>query len=506
MVFYKSLSSFYNEPKQFNELDQKLKSITYFLSLSGFDEATTAPEKSTAGRSIAVSNLSKIFYETLVNEENVKLFGELEKLDNLDEFTAGKISRLKRIITETSIIPADEFIEYSKLQVLSAQAWEEARKKKDYKIFAPFLEKIIAFNKKLIEYKGYEGHPYNALLDIYEAGLTVEKADLFFNKLKGEIVPLLKEIKENGIKIEPKIFNQNYSLEGQKRLSNMLVDKVHYDLSRGVIKESTHPFTIGLHKDDVRITTHYHEDDILSSIYSTIHESGHAIYDQNSSDKIGFSMATGGAYMGIHESQSRLYENNIGRSKAFISDLMEMLKEIYPERSEQFGTEEVYKEINIVNPGLIRIEADELTYSLHVLIRYEIEKEVFTSDIDINELPKLWNKKYKDYLGVEPANDVEGILQDIHWSMGSFGYFATYALGSAYACQFVAKMEEEIDFSKLVEEDELIEIKKWLNEKIHKYGATKEPDFLIKNATGKEFDPSYYTDYLSKKYREIYEI
>ncbi len=492
--------------KQFNALDEKLKSMSYFLALVEFDGATTAPKKSFKERSIAISNLSQLYYQTLVNENTKKLFEDLDKLKNLDELTRDKIEYVKKEYIKTSIVPENEFSEYAKLQVLAGEAWENAFKNNDFKSFAPFLDKVIAYQKKLIEYKGYEANPYDALLDLYEADLTVEKCDLFFDKLKKEIVPLLAEISKNGKKIEEKIFNKSFDLDGQRKISDKLMELVHYDLDGGLLKESTHPFTTGLSKHDVRITTRFYENQVLSSVYSTIHESGHAIYDQSSKDEIGFSLANGGAYMGIHESQSRLYENNIGRSKGFTKILSELFKETYPELNETFKPEEVYEEINIVKPSLIRVEADELTYALHVLVRYEIEKEIFNSDIKVSELPALWNKKYKEYLGVEPQNDSEGILQDIHWSLGAFGYFPTYALGSAYACQFVAKMEEEIGFTSLVEKGELLEIKKWLNEKIHQYGSTKKPDFLIKNASGKDFDPSYYTDYLNKKYRELYEI
>ncbi len=492
--------------KQFNDLDETLKSLWFFMELSNFDEATIAPKNSGKERGIAMSKLSKIYYEKLVNDENKKLFEELDKLTGIDELTLGRINFVKREYQKTSLVPMDEYSQYAGLLVNANAVWEDAKESGDYSTFAPYLDKIIKYNKKYIEYKGYKDHPYNALLDDYEAGMTVAQCDAFFEKLKAKIVPLLKEITEKGEKIEANIFNKNYDIKGQEKIGNKLMQILNYDLNRGILKESVHPFTMSLSKNDVRITTHYYEDNILSSIYSTIHETGHALYDQNVSDELGFSLAAAGAYMGIHESQSRLHENNIGRSREFWGILAPILKETYPESAERFDPEKCYKESNIVTPSLIRIEADELTYALHVLVRYEIEKEIFTRDIDVMELPKLWNDKYEEYLGIRPTNDSEGILQDIHWAGGSFGYFPTYALGSAYACQYVAKMEEKIGFTTLVAKGDLLPIREWLTEKIHKYGATKKPAWLIKNSTGEDFNPDYFIDYLDKKYRDIYGI
>ncbi|MBO6062097.1 MAG: carboxypeptidase M32, partial [Clostridia bacterium] len=270
--------------------------------------------------------------------------------------------------------------------------------------------------------------------------------------------------------------------------------------------ETEHPFTTGFNKHDLRITTHYYENDLASSMYSVIHEGGHATYEMGNGDELIGSPLFGGASCGMHESQSRFYENLIGRSKGFCELVLPAIKEIFPAELEGVTAEAFYRAVNRAEPSLIRTEADELTYSLHVLIRYEIEKKLIHGELDTKDLPSEWNRLYKEYLGVEVPCDKEGCLQDSHWSGGSFGYFPSYSLGSAYGAQILAHMKKELDFEGLIAKGDIASITAWLREHIHKYGMIKKPAELIRICCGEDFDPQYYIDYLSDKFGKLYDL
>ncbi len=263
---------------------------------------------------------------------------------------------------------------------------------------------------------------------------------------------------------------------------------------------------MNLSRDDVRITTHYYDDNVLSSIYSTIHECGHAIYEQNVGENLGFSRIATGTTMGIHESQSRIYENNVGRSEIFWQSYLPLLRKEFPDQLATVDARTCYLGSNDVHPSLIRIEADELTYSLHIMVRYQLEKEIMEGKLEAKDLPGAWNKLYEEYLGLTPPDDARGVLQDVHWSEGLFGYFPSYALGSAYAAQFEAAMNKDFDVKDAIAKDELGKIKDWLNDKIHKYGATKTPAQIILSATGEDFNPDYFINYLVNKFTDIYDL
>lgn len=368
------------------------------------------------------------------------------------------------------------------------------------------MQKVIEFQRKYVTYRNLGGHPYNTLLHDYERGLTVEVADAFFNELRAVIVPLLKKITDKGLVIDSPFEGVDFSIEGQKAFSDQILDKMNFNKDSGIIAESVHPFTMNITREDVRITTAYQADYPLSSIYSTIHECGHGLYEQNIGDYIGFSKVATGTTMGIHESQSRIYENNIGRSEAFWNVYFPMIKDIFPEQLKEATAKSCYRASNNVKTSLVRIEADELTYSLHIMVRYELEKAIFEGKLDAKDLPKAWNDKYEEYLGLRPTSDATGVLQDVHWSEGLFGYFPSYALGSAYASQFEVAMNKSFDFTGAVERDDLSQINVWLKENIHQYGSTKTPEEIILSATGEAFNPKYFTDYLVSKYTDLYNL
>ena len=344
---------------------------------------------------------------------------------------------------------------------------------------------------------------YDVLLDRYERGLTMEKADAFFAALRERIVPLIKKI--GGVtQVNDAFLRRSYPVEKQRELSDHLMQVMGIDRSYCAIGETEHPFTLEFNKHDVRITTHYYENDVASSMYSVIHEGGHALYELGSGDEYEDTVLRGGVSMGVHESQSRLYENIIGRSRPFISVIFPKLKELFPQQLEGVDADRFWLAVNKSQPSLIRTDADELTYSLHIMVRYELEKAFIAGELEVEQLPQAWNEKYREYLGIDVPDDTRGVLQDSHWSGGDVGYFPSYALGSAYGAQIFAKMRGDFDVDAAISSGSLTEINEWLRARIFRHGHRYDPDVLLERCCGEPFDPKYYIDYLEEKYSRIY--
>lgn len=498
--------NFETKLKEFREYLTKMEYLNSASSVLSWDMMVGIPKKGKTYRSEVLGYLSSESYKIQTSDKMKEFIDYFSAFEELDDVTEAMVHNAKKAYDQTKKIPEDRYREYVILASNAFSYWEEARAKSDYSIFKPYLEKVIDFTKEFIGYWGYEGNKYNTLLDFYEPGITVEKLDKVFGELREAIVNLLNKIQNSSIKPDTQFFNKHFKKEEQEAFGIFVLEKLGYDFEAGKIDVSAHPFTTTFDNKDVRITTRYDENEFRGALFSTIHEGGHAIYEQDIPDELkGTGLATG-VSMGIHESQSRYYENILGRSKEFWSYF-------YPEAQRRFkqfegvSLEEFYKAVNVVEPSLIRTEADELTYSLHVIIRYEIEKGLFNGDINVDELPKVWNSKYKEYLGVEPENDAEGVLQDMHWSDGSFGYFPSYALGNLYGAQFLQKMLKDIpDYCSLIENGEFIQIHEWLKENIHKHGSVFKPSEIIKKVSGEELTAKYFIEYLNKKYSEIYNL
>ncbi len=492
---------------QLNKLDRQLNALGFCQNLVFWDAATLAPKNAVTPRGTALAEVSELYYNLFITPETDTLLNSLEaSKESLTKDEQIKVDFFRELYDQTACIPVGEYAAFSKLKTESSAAWENAKASGDFSTFEPYLQQVIDFQRKYIHYRDLGGHPYNTLLNDYEKGLTVETADLFFDQLRQTIVPLLKKITEKNKQTPAFFTDATYSIDGQKAFSQLILDKMNFNLESGIIAESVHPFTLNMDPNDVRITTTYQEDYALSSIYSTIHECGHGLYEQNISEDIGFSKLATGTSMGIHESQSRIYENNVGRSLAFWQAYFEDLRQFFPEQLKEATPKACYEASNNVKASLIRIEADELTYSLHIMIRYELEKAIFEGVLEAKDLPEAWNKKYHDYLGLTPSNDAEGVLQDVHWSEGLFGYFPSYALGSAYACQFEAAMNKEFSVKEAITSDNLDQINQWLKEHIHRFGCMKTPDEIIQYATNEPFNPQYFLDYLVEKYSDLYAL
>jgi len=489
----------------------RINTFNSAMSILSFDSSTIAPAGGIALRAKRMGFLQLEIFKMTTGEE---IKGYLEALaphlDELDKPTQAMYKKAKKKYDELTKIPPEKVQEYATLTEEAESVWAQARKDNDFAAFAPYLSRLIAFNKEFLILRADEmpegGKPYDILLDDFEAGMTIEKYDDFFEKLKAVVVPLIKQIAASKKEIQTDFAKYHVDIPAQRKISDRLAEQIGFDISRGYIGEAAHPFCGGPDKTDVRITTRYDENDFLSSVYSILHECGHAIYEQNIADEIADTTLGTGTSMGIHESQSRFYENVIGRSLAYWQYLTPSLKEILPQEFANITPLMFFEAANKSQPSLIRVEADELTYGLHIVIRYEIEKMIFAGEVEVNDLPALWNKKYAEYLGITPPTDADGVLQDIHWSIGMFGYFPTYALGSAYAAQLLYYMNKEMDVDALIAKGEFATITKWLEEKIHKHGSVYTPNELMELNFGEQLNGEYYAKYLKDKFTALYEL
>ena len=488
----------------FKSLQKKQKAYSYVLSLAGWDSNTEAPKECFPFRSEMLSIISGEHFSLMISDAYVNEVNDLmANRDDLTETQRKEIEKAKKNLDKIIKIPKSEYVEYSKLRTMAQKVWEEAREEDNFDKFKPYLEKLIAFQKKMVAYRSDTDNPYNVLLDDFEEGMDMEKYDAFFNTIKTELVPFVKEILKK--KDEPETFiHDKYPKDDQKKFVEYLLDVFHYNKDRGLLKESVHPFTWNTHSKDVRLTVRYLENYVFSSIFAAIHELGHALYEQQVDEVFDMTNLKSGASMGIHESQSRFYENIVGRSKPFWEAHYSKLKSMFPKQLKTIDLETFYRGINKVDETFIRVEADELTYPLHILLRYEIERAIFNDNISVEKLPALWNEKVKKYLNLEVDKDSNGVLQDVHWSGGMFGYFPTYALGSAYAAQIYYTMKEELDLETLLKENKVDKVNQWLKDKIHCFGSSLKPEEIIQKVTNEPFNPKYYIRYLKEKYTDIY--
>ena len=489
-----------------NELEASLNAYQHAMSVLSLDGATAAPRKAALGRGKTIAFLSGKTYTLMVNDETREVLETiLAAGEQVDAPTHRRAELLKEDLDDMTRIPMDEFVAYQNLVSDADAVWHEAKEKSDYPMFAPYLEKIIDFNRRFAAYKDASKPVYDVLLNDYEKGASMATLDTFFGLLREKLTPVILEV---GKKPAPRtdFLHQHFPAHLQRVFSDRLMAMMGMDRECCAIAETEHPFTDGFNKWDVRITTNYNEHNLASSLYSVVHEGGHALYELGTADEFQFTCLAGGSTMGIHESQSRFYENIIGRSLPFCRALIPVLKEIFPQQFAGVTPEMLFAAVNKAEPSLIRIEADELTYPMHIMVRYEIEKLMMAGEVKVNELPALWNKMYKDYLGVTVPNDREGILQDTHWSGGMIGYFPSYALGSAYGVQMLAAMEKDVDVWSAAEKGDLRPITAWLGEKIHRHGRFLKPAQLLENAMGAPFDANYFVDYLVRKFTDLYKL
>ena len=483
-----------------NQLE-KAMALQTAMVLFEWDNETAAPKEAAERTAVVIGSLSSQYLDIMTGEKLKTALEECSgQMSEMTEVEQAIVRETKEEVEKLERIPADEYRSFAELTARATGIWADAREKKDFSLFAPVLKEIVDYQKRFASYQAKEGQKlYDVMLDNYEKDFGMKELDEFFRVVKEGIVPLLKESAKRSEQIDDSFLSAGYTEEQQEKAARFLAEYVGFDFDRGILAVSAHPFTTNLHNKDVRITTHY-LDRIDSSIYSVIHESGHAVYELGIRDDLTQTPAGQGASMGMHESQSRFFENIMGRNRNFWVPIYGNMQEIFGSPLKEVSLDDFLAAVNKTIPGLIRTEADELSYCLHVLVRYEIEKLMIEENAEIDSLPELWNDKYEEYLGIRPKDDGEGILQDIHWSQGSFGYFPSYALGNAFGAQLYHRMKQEMDFDGLLREGRADVIREYLREHIHQYGKLKTSRQLLKDATGEDFNPAYYVEYLTERY------
>ena len=475
------------------------------LSIIEIDKATVAPPAGASYRDERSAYLAGEAYTIMMDPAMLEVVSILKDDEQVDPLVRRGCQLYAIRLGNCLSFPKEKYVAQNMLFNQAYDAWLTAKHENNYSIFEPYLKRIIASRREEYACRNSDLPIYDQMLQDYEPGMNTEKYDAFFSAVIQRLVPLIHKV-SNAEQIDDSFLHQEYPIEGQKKFMEHLLSYLHFDSSWAYQNETEHPFTSWTCQNDCRTTTKYIHDDVASAVLSTIHEAGHAWYEHNIDPLYDGMILSDGVSCGMHESQSRLLENHLGRSMSFWKVNYPVLQEIFPTLLKEVTLEQFVSAINVAKPSLIRTEADELTYPLHIAIRYEIEKGLFNGTISTEHLDETWNAMYEKYLGVSADQASCGILQDVHWSSGSFGYFPTYALGSAYAAQFVSAMEKQIDVSKLLEENRFDEIEKWLKDNIHRYGCYLESEDILKQATGEGFTVNYYLDYLCNKYKQLYDL
>ncbi len=492
--------------KKILEKYRTIWALNHVSALAEWDLKTYMPKQGLEARGEAFAALSALSQKVFLERDFVELIESAKRERELNDYEKGILRLLEKQLKYYSKLPASFLEEYAKATTEGNAAWQRAKKTKNFSIFEPYLKEIIRLSREKADYLGYEQHPYDALLDEYEEGMTVIDVEKYFEYIKPRLMELLDYIKKS-LKYEQAhaLETEEYDVGLMKKLNNEILAYVHYNEEHLRIDVSPHPFTATIGKGDTRITTRYEGKSFGSSLGSTLHEYGHALYELQSHENLNYTPISRGTSLVIHESQSRFWENFVGRSKAFLSLFYERIKRLGA-RMPEYKIDDIYLYLNNVKPSLIRVEADELTYHFHIMIRFEIEKMLMEKKIEAKDVPKIWNEKYKEYLGIMPGNDSEGCMQDMHWSDGSFGYFPTYSLGTALSAMWKHHIEKDIGKidNLLVTKEGIRRMQDWLKERIHQFGSTYTFKELVRKMTGEEFNPKYLIEYLEKKYRNIY--
>lgn len=483
---------------------QRIADVNYSSALLSWDQETYMPEGGAGLRARQQSTLAGISHDMFTADSLGNLLEQLEKDNSLDERQKANVSQTGKDYRRAKKYTR-AFVEEMSQSISEAfNAWQEAKSKSDFSIFAPKLKKLIELKRKECEMLGYKEHAYDALLDLHEPGLTTKDVETLFDEVRESLVPFVKNIAAKPLH-SAELLHKNYDKTKQFDFSVEILKAMHFDFNYGRQDLSVHPFTINFGSQDVRVTTRVDEKNLSDCVTGTIHEGGHALYEQGLPASE-YGLPSGEAVsLGIHESQSRLWENNVGRSIAFWKGRFPELQKYFPEQLKNASAQDIFSAINVVQPSFVRINADELTYHFHIMIRFEVEKALFENKLQAEDIPAFWNQRYKDYLGIDVPSAAEGCLQDVHWSHGSFGYFPTYSLGSFYAAQFFDKAKKAIPtLEKEIEAGNYSSLLKWLRENIHQYGKRYEAKELCERVTGEKLSFRYFMEYAKEKYGLLY--
>ena len=501
----------------YNNLLNRVKDLVVLDSAAGivhWDMETLMPPRAVGLRSEQLSLISQISHRMSTNPEIGRLLHDITRnpqYSKLNEVEKRNIQLIQKNYDEQTALPEKLVGAIAKQEAITVNTWKRAKAAKSFPMLKAELQKLLDLNREaaeiLMKVKKTRT-PYDALIDIYEPKMTAESIDTIFTPLQQGLTKLLEKIQSSSVKSDPKILKATIPVDTQRKIAKDLSQALGYDTTSpkagGRIDETEHPFTTGYY-DDVRITTHYYPEEFTSSVFSVLHETGHALYEQNLPQRWKYQPVGMNCSMGFHESQSRFCENIIGRSHEFWTCWLPKLKKIVAPALLNVSLDDFILAINAVKPSKIRIEADEVTYSLHIIVRFQIEKELFNGKTSVNDLPAIWNQKYEEYLGLKIQNDSEGVMQDTHWPSGMYGYFPSYALGNIYSGHLNKQLTKEIhDWRNQVEKGNLKNVLKWLKQNVHNYGRLYDTADLLKKITGKNLDAEPFLQYLQEKYSKIY--
>lgn len=477
-------------------------SLNHAISLMGWDFETYMPKNGTEERGVADSQLHLLRKDLLLNKDFVSLVEAAKKQDSLSDLEKGVVRVLNREITKQIKIP-NELTEADSLErVRGNMAWRMAREKSDFTMYEPHLKKMIEIKKQIAEKIGYQKHAYDAHLDWFEEELTVDELDNVFGALTPRLQKILKKLEgsDSTFLKESKLAKSKYDISKVNALNHDILNLLQYDAKRFRMDVSTHPFTETMGLNDVRITTRYEGTDFKKSIFSTVHEAGHALYDLQCDQSLSVTPVQGGSSLALHESQSRFWENIVGRSLPFVQFIAPLIKK-QVSFANPSTDDQLYLYFNNVKADYIRVDADEVTYNLHIALRYEIEKKIFADELMVSEIPEFWNDRMEQLLGVRPTNDAQGVLQDTHWSSGLFGYFPTYTLGNLVSAIIASKVRKDLDdYEGDIRRGNFKPIAEWLRLKIHQNGSVYAPKVLLDKSLNESYNPDYFVTYIETKY------
>lgn len=496
----------------YDELVARVRELAILASTQAvleWDHETYMPPGASPFRAQQMSLLAGMVHERFTDPKVGELIAIVEQSDLVkdpDSIIAANIRELRHNYNKETKLPKELVEEFNKTTSLAHSEWAAARRESNFKKFQPWLEKIVELSRRKAEAYGYIGEPYNSLLDNYEPGASVEEISVVFEKVRIELVDLLAKISNAPRKPDVSIVERPYDVDRQKVFGEMVAASMGYDFNCGRLDIAVHPMTIGIGPGDTRITTRYNPRRLNDALFGTIHEAGHALYDMALEREKYLGLAAGdAASLGIHESQSRMWENMVGRSRHFWVYFFPQAKRIFRDSLEGVTLDAFYKAVNYVAPSYIRVEADEVTYNLHIMLRFELERALMTGDLKPADVPGEWNSRFQKYFGLAVDKDANGCLQDIHWAAGLIGYFPTYSLGNLYAAQFFAKINQDIpDLATRFENGDLLTLREWLRENIHKHGLRYRAGKLCQKVTGQPLSHQPLIDYMKAKFGEIY--
>jgi carboxypeptidase Taq len=495
--------------KQLKSILAEVSDLYRVIALLGWDQQTYMPPGGARDRGNQYATLSRLAHIKFTSREVGELLDALrpyaEQLDP-DSDDACLIRVTAREFEKSSKVPPEFVAEEARVTTLAHQAWEQARAEDNFAMFQPHLEKVVDLRQRFASFFEPYDHVYDPLLDDFEPGMKTEDVKAIFAALRPKQVALIQAVVSQP-QVDDSFLHQSFPEQQQREFGIEVITKFGFDWKRGRMDKAVHPFTSGFGIDDVRITTRYFPDYFSSALASSMHEAGHALYDQGIDPSLDRTLLAYGASLALHESQSRLWENLVGRSLPFWEYFYPRLQEVFPEQFRSVDLETFYKGFNKVEPSLIRVEADEATYNLHIMLRLELEIALVEGELKVSDLPEAWNARMEDYLGIRPPNNALGVLQDVHWSGGSIGYFSTYALGNLISAQLWKSIHSDIpDLDEQIRHGEFAALLGWLRDKVHRHGRKYEPQELVERITGSKIDPSPYVEYLRDKFGEIYGI